>query len=200
MLFYTIPGNYSVSITLQFSEYFSFIFQFAFLSPLPHLGALWTVRILPVLYLTVSSYMKQGTHKTCKSRLLPSPFQIPFLLSGDKSNLDNLLFETHLFFFCWCYFKRSSSKEQMPKEHFFFFTWVVFIQKTSSSLKRWGTGRCRLLFGLVQNTSDSLVSFGPPALRAGRMLFPWTGFIILEFGYLQCDLLHLSSSSKLHSE
>lgn len=32
---------------------------------LPHLGALLTVRILPVLYLTVRSYMEQGMHKMC---------------------------------------------------------------------------------------------------------------------------------------
>lgn len=122
MLFYTVPGNYSVSITLQFSDYFSFIFQSAFLSPLPHLGALWTVRIVPVLYLTVRSYMKQGTHKICRSRLLPSPFQIPFLLSAEKNNLDILLFETHLFFSCWCYFKKKQQQRANAKVTLIFFT------------------------------------------------------------------------------
>lgn len=80
MLFTAFPGNYSVS--LKFSEYFSLVFQSAFFPS----ATLRCIVDSENSVCSVRSYMEQGTHKICKSRLLllPSLFKIPFLLSVKK--------------------------------------------------------------------------------------------------------------------
>lgn len=81
---------------------------------MPHWVGLWTARFLPVLYLTLSSYMEHSTYGIFKSRLLLllSLFKVIFLISGgegeDKLNI--LLFEANWFFFKNTLRKAAKSK------------------------------------------------------------------------------------------
>lgn len=92
MLFTAVPGSCSVCYyPAVFWAFLPSLSVCLYFHALPHLGSLWTVRILPALFLTVKSYIEQGMHKICKSRLLllPSPFKIAFLFSGRYSLFSN---------------------------------------------------------------------------------------------------------------